>query len=132
LRDFGFVSVLIARSAVVPRPEPAGTHHPDGVLLGIGPGIREGVDIGLKNILDVAPLLLHSLGLEIPPAMEGLFPDSMYDPSYLDSDPARVARETGPSEQSREETPRPEPEDLQDRDDEVGILERLKSLGYIE
>jgi predicted AlkP superfamily phosphohydrolase/phosphomutase len=132
LRDFGFVSVLNARSAVVPRPEPAGTHHPDGVLLGIGPGIREGVDLGMKNILDVAPLLLHSLGLDIPAAMEGVFPADMYDPSYLDSDPARVARETSPTEQAREEMARPEPEDAQDRDDEVGILERLRSLGYIE
>src|SRR5262249_32946078 len=51
LRDHGFLSVLNAKAAVVPRPTPAGTHHPDGVLLGCGPGVKEGADAGRANIL---------------------------------------------------------------------------------
>jgi predicted AlkP superfamily phosphohydrolase/phosphomutase len=128
LRDFGFLSVLNARAAVVPRQLPAGTHHPHGVLLGRGPGIPSGTQAGLLNILDVAPLLLHSLGLEIPAEMEGTFPAGLYEPSYLASDPARSGR---PAEAPKPaETATPEPD--MDEADQAVIFERLKNLGYVE
>ena len=92
LRDHGFISVLNAPAAVVPRPQPAGTHHPDGILLGIGPGVRPGAEVESRSILDVAPLLAHSLGLEIPDDYEGALPTAFYDPSYLDADPPRRRR----------------------------------------
>ena len=41
LRDFGFVSIKNKLPVVEPRAEIAGTHHPDGVFLGYGPGISK-------------------------------------------------------------------------------------------
>jgi predicted AlkP superfamily phosphohydrolase/phosphomutase len=132
LRDFSFISVLNARSVVIPRPQPAGTHHPHGVLLGTGPGIKEGSEVALVNILDVAPLLLHSLGLEIPAEMEGQFPNEVYDAAYLASDPPRcqkiaktLTKETKPGLSPPEES------DMSETEQAI-IFERLKSLGYIE
>ncbi len=131
LRNYGFISVLNARAPVIPRKQPTGTHHPHGVLLGIGPGVREGADAGMYNLLDMAPLLLHSLGLEIPVEMEGRFPNSLYESAYLDSDPVRWGKAAG--------TPAPVPEAVapaadaeMDESDQAVIFERLKSLGYIE
>ncbi len=134
LRDFGLVSVLNAREAVVPRAAPVGTHHPDGVLLAVGPGIKAGAEVGPMDILDVTPLLVHSLGLEVPAGFDGAFPAALYEPDYLASDPPRVARpgtpEAGP-------TTAPPPPGFQengemDAEDEAVVLERLKSLGYLE
>jgi predicted AlkP superfamily phosphohydrolase/phosphomutase len=129
LRDHGFISVLNARAAVVPRPQPAGTHHPHGVLVAAGPGVREGAAGGLANLLDVAPLLLHSLGLPIPDELEGTFPVRLYDPAYLENDPPRLAGSAG--------TPPPAAgpgaDDCDpDEADQAVVLERLRSLGYIE
>jgi predicted AlkP superfamily phosphohydrolase/phosphomutase len=127
LRDFGLISVLNSHAVVVPRQEPAGTHHPHGVLLGTGPGLHAGRQVDLVSILDVAPLLLHSLGMEIPASMEGTFPGGLYESDYLASDPPRIG------------SPAPvvvEPAPTLDADlDEAGeqiLMERLKSLGYIE
>jgi predicted AlkP superfamily phosphohydrolase/phosphomutase len=132
LRDHGFISVLNARSVVVPRPRPAGTHHPHGVLIGYGPGIREGADAGVVNILDVAPLLQHGLGLEIPAEMEGRFPAQLYDSSYLESDPPRVRRREATAASLSPATAAVAEGGEMDEAEQAIILERLKSLGYIE
>lgn len=141
LRDFGFISVLKSPEVVTPRQKPLGTHHPDGVVLGIGPGVRSGADWGRLSILDVAPLLLHSLGLEIPADYEGRFAPQAYEAAYLDSDPPRLAAACnlaelaagistagGGNHQNGAEL---DGDDL-DQEDEAVLLDRLRSLGYIE
>jgi predicted AlkP superfamily phosphohydrolase/phosphomutase len=144
LRDHGFFSVLNARDTVIPRPQPAGTHHPDGVLLGIGPGMREGSALDSPlNILDVAPLLAHSVGLEIPAEYEGRFASEFYETDYLASDPPRVASAVGWDESASPTNLAPAhthppaasnghaPAQLDDADEQI-LVERLRSLGYIE
>ena len=74
LRDFGFVSITNARPVVQQRAMIAGTHHPDGVLIGAGPGVAAGTQIDQRNIADVAAILLHSLGLPVPEDFEGKVP----------------------------------------------------------
>ncbi len=134
LRDHGFISVLNGRAVVVPRPQPVGTHHPHGVLLGVGPGIRPGRDAGLLNILDMTPLLVHSLGLEIPAEMEGKFPAALYEPSYLDSDPPRVGGRVAVPPDATLGTAPANGNGQTDMDaaEEAILLDRLRSLGYIE
>ena len=72
-------------------------------------------------------MLCHSLGIEIPADYEGEFPASFYDPSYLMSDPPRKA--AGAVETAAEA--KPQADDL-DEEDEALLMERLKSLGYVE
>ena len=130
LRDHGFISVLNARAAIIPRQKLAGTHHPHGVLMGAGVGVRAGSDAGHLQILDVAPLLLHSLGLEIPGEMEGIFPAAVYDPAYLASDRPRLARHAHAAPPTN--TPDPEDEVAEmDEASESVLLNRLKALGYL-
>lgn len=128
VRDYGFLSVLNAAAPVVSRSTPAGTHHPEGVLLARGPGIRQGAKVEMRNILDVAPLLAHSLGLDIPAEYEGAFPENFYEPEYLNDHPPRRSGEA-----SEEPLVADAPADLElDEADEAVLLDRLRSLGYIE
>lgn len=130
VRDHGFLSVLNSPAPVVPRRSPAGTHHPDGVLMGIGPGIKQGVRVARRNILDVAPLLAHSLGLEIPAEYEGEFPDSFFERDYLRDNPPCIAGSAASADRA---TPSGKQSELElDESDEAVLLDRLRSLGYIE
>jgi predicted AlkP superfamily phosphohydrolase/phosphomutase len=129
VRDHGFLSVLNASAPVVARSAPAGTHHPDGVLMAYGPGIRQGARIELRNILDVAPLLAHSLELEIPADYEGEFPANFYQAEYLREHPACVA---GASSRTMVEQADEDAYLELDEADEAVLLDRLRSLGYIE
>jgi predicted AlkP superfamily phosphohydrolase/phosphomutase len=129
LRDHGFISVLNAPEVVVRRPSPSGTHHPDGVLIGTGPGIRQGANAGLLNILDVTPLLAHSLGLEIPADYEGVFPATLYEADYLAADPPRGAAQRTPESVMTSGIPAGEE---MNAEEEAILLDRLRSLGYVE
>ncbi|HEX8068929.1 MAG TPA: alkaline phosphatase family protein [Pyrinomonadaceae bacterium] len=49
----------------------SGYHHPQGVLLLYGPGIRRGAHVAACDNLDLAPTLLTLLGLPVPTEMTG-------------------------------------------------------------
>ncbi len=129
LRDHGFVSVLNAHDWLVPRSAPIGTHHPQGVLLGVGPGIVAGARLNSHDILDVAPLLAHSVGLEIPREYEGAVPAGFYQSDYLAQFPIRVSAsaQTG----ALQSQPASSEDDLDDEERAI-MIDRLRSLGYME
>lgn len=135
LRDHGFVSVLNAERWLVQRPAPLGTHHPQGVLLGIGPGIRRGVRLACRNILDVAPLLAYSLGLEVPAEYEGQVPQDFFEPAWLAEHPVQRAdarvEPGGAGPIAGEEAAGGCGDELDDEERAI-LLDRLRSLGYME
>ncbi len=131
LRDHGFVSIVNARDVVLPRARVAGTHHPHGVLLAYGPGIRRGAMTPTYNVLDVAPMMLHSLGLAVPDEYEGRVPEDLYEEEHLQRHPPLVETDvTAPEPQPSPAPAAGQPE--MDEPEEALILERLKALGYIE
>jgi predicted AlkP superfamily phosphohydrolase/phosphomutase len=127
LRDGGLVSILNADEPLKPRSEPAGTHRPEGVLVARGPGIRCGVRLAAVSILDVMPMLLHGLGLEIPVDLEGRLPVEMYEPSFLRKRPARIGEPTCPPAGFGKA-----PSYELDPSGEEAIMNRLRALGYIQ
>lgn len=62
------VDELFAMDTPTPKQ---GYHHPRGLLVLWGPGIRQGVDIAESSNLDVAPTLLSLLDIPVPPVMTG-------------------------------------------------------------
>jgi predicted AlkP superfamily phosphohydrolase/phosphomutase len=131
LSDYGLFSVLNSKDIVIKRKETAGTHHPHGILMGIGPGIRQGAEVPLKNILDVTPLLAHSLGMDIPGDYKGTFPNDFYEADYLKSDPAKISGSVNPV--TANTTPAvSDGNGEMDSTDEKILMDRLRSLGYIE
>lgn len=130
MRDHGFLSVLNAAHPVAQRTAPVGTHHPLGVLWGVGPGLKRGVTVDQCNILDMASLLVHSVGEEIPAEYEGKFPVNLYEESYLASDPPRIAWRK--AEAAAQPAVAEAPRDAMDEEEELVLARRLRSLGYIE
>jgi predicted AlkP superfamily phosphohydrolase/phosphomutase len=125
LADNGFVSVLNAAEPVLLRRETLGTHHPHGVLLAAGPGIAAAGRLDEVSILDVAPALLHSIGLPVPCDLEGRFPGELFEPDALATDPPQV----GPRTVARTTAPH---DDAAETAGEEQVAQRLKALGYLE
>ncbi len=125
LRDHGFVSIKNKLPVVEPRKETAGTHHPHGVFLAYGPGIEQGKKIEMMNITDVAAILLHSLGLEIPSDFEGRVPPAVFHQTYLADKPVRIGPPT--TRKTRDTDPV-----AMSEDEKTKIMNQLRMLGYIE
>lgn len=124
LRDGGTLSVLDSPEIVRRRTEVAGTHRPDGIFLAAGPGFRPGASVDALDILDVAPVVLHALGLPIPRDFEGRVPEEVLDPRR-EWRPAIGAATREPAA-----FPAAATEDL-GADEEAIIMQRLKALGYV-
>ncbi|MCA1601955.1 MAG: alkaline phosphatase family protein [Acidobacteria bacterium] len=126
LRDDGFFSVLRGDKVLKRRPVVMGTHHPAGVFIGRGPGVREGAALEPLNLVNIAPTILYVLGLPTPEDFEGRIAEEIFTPAYLGARTPRKGPKTEPVSGSRlDGATAGEEEDPQ-------ILARLKALGYIE
>ncbi|NOX63089.1 MAG: hypothetical protein GXP42_14270 [Chloroflexi bacterium] len=100
----------------------SGNHTWDGIFMAAGPGIEPG-HLQNARLLDLAPTILHALGLAIPPDMDG-----------------RVLP-LWPETRARAEGQHPAPDglpapvtgvtDVTGMTDEAAIEERLRALGYL-
>lgn len=125
LRDYGFVSIKNKAPALVPRPEVAGTHHPDGVFIAAGNGIKQGGLTDGRHIVDVGATLLYSLGLKVPRDFEGRVPEAFFEEQYLREHPIQLGKRTvsvGKDEEA---------EQMSDAEKD-NILSQLRLLGYME
>lgn len=127
LRDGGFFSILKSDVILKPRPEVVGTHRPQGVFMAKGSGIRQGLSLPTLSITDVAPTLLHTLGLPVPRDLQGRVAEQIFEPAALQERPIR----TGEPTQVPKAFPQ-WPDDKEDQDGEAQVLERLRNLGYVE
>jgi predicted AlkP superfamily phosphohydrolase/phosphomutase len=125
LDDYGFVSVKNKTPYIEKRPLCAGTHHPDGIFLAYGPGVEPG-DGGRYAIMDVAAVLLYSLGLPIPEDFEAKIPDGLFSPDHLRKNPVRFGDETRPVSELTK------PAGEMSEDDKSKMLDQLRALGYLE
>ena len=126
LNDHGFVSVRNKTPVVARRPYPAGTHHPDGILIAYGPGIAPDHQRATIQLIDVPPILLYSLGLAIPEDFEGHVPPQLFTRELLADRPVRVGPATRPVERQGISSQGPS---VAEREK---ILEQMRALGYME
>jgi predicted AlkP superfamily phosphohydrolase/phosphomutase len=132
LVDGGLISILASDVAYRSRAVPSGTHRREGIFLARGPGLECGVRLGELSILDVAPLLLHSLDLEVPADMEGRVPTAAFHPSWLRQHPVRVGAAPRAEEPAAVAVGMAPAESLFSKEDELKLAQRLRDLGYIE
>jgi len=99
------------------------SHRLHGIFLLCGPGVRKGKRIEGGHIMDVAPTILHLLGLPVPQGMDGRVLTDALQSDFLESAPVRfedVPLEVDPSKYEMTEKEAEE------------VKKMLKGLGYID
>ncbi len=101
----------------------SGQHRRAGIFLARGPHIKNTGNFDKAQITDVAPTVLHCLGLPVSKNMDGRVLDHIFNGSFMKANPVRHSRaeepfiKTGPEIYSQEE--------------KDAIENKLKSIGYI-
>jgi predicted AlkP superfamily pyrophosphatase or phosphodiesterase len=121
MSDHGFVTGRRDDS-----PEISGTHYraaPPGVLAIAGGGLPAGGTIARASVTDIAPTLLHLLGLPVAHDMPG---------GVLAEVAASIPAPAGDPVASYESGAAPRPREPLETVYDEAILEKLRALGYID
>jgi predicted AlkP superfamily phosphohydrolase/phosphomutase len=108
---------------ISPAFGPTGDHRMEGILVAAGPPFRAGAVPAQATLLDIAPTLLHLLGVPIPGDMDGRVLTELLDPAFTavqpehEPVPAAVAPSAIPQAYTEEE--------------DAAIQQRLSDLGYL-
>ena len=100
------------------------THRMEGVLVASGPGVKGGTEAPAR-IVDVAPTVLHGMGLPVPRYMEGDVLTRLLRDDYVRRHPVRYAEAT--LDESRKEPGWAATDQERDR----AVQERLRDMGYL-
>ncbi len=102
--------------------EKSGNHHVDGIVAVFGPGVRRDFGLEGSRIVDVAPTVLHLMGLPTQKDMDGRVLEEALTAEYRDTHPVAY-------DQARIEI---EGSDFDYTDEDRGQIEaRLKEMGYM-
>ena len=103
----------------------SGNHRREGILIMQGGPVRRGASLENMRIHDIAPTVLHLLGLPIALDMDGRVITQAFGEAFLRRRPVRAVpgyqNLKGMAQEGREE-----------KSENPGLRERLKALGYIE
>ncbi len=100
-----------------------GFHRMNGIFVAYGPRVRRGGQIEGATMVDVAPTILHTMGLPVPANMDGRVLAEALDPAFV---AANAVRHEPPLVQDGARG------DGYSADEQAEIAGRLAALGYIE
>ena len=100
----------------------SGHHRPDGVVILSGAGVKPDTQLAGASILDLAPTILHAMGVAVPGELDG----RVLSEAFADSPP--LARPVVYSEANVYKNGGSEP-DLSDEEMEE-VQEKLRGWGY--
>ena len=129
LRDGGLVSILSSDDIVKPLSTVKGSHRMEGIFLAKGPAIESSFERDSISILDIAPILLHTLNIPIPSEMEGCIPENLFTSAYLERCPIRKSNASQTYRVANDHAPIKQ---VFDTEAEAKMAEKLRALGYIE
>jgi predicted AlkP superfamily phosphohydrolase/phosphomutase len=114
---------LTSNKFITPVYGNSGDHRMHGVMMGRGPELRRGAEIEGARIIDYAPTILHSFGVEVPADMDGRVLEEAFTEEYMRANPVRLSDAAiyGESEKVGSMT---------DEESEE-IRERLRGWGYL-
>jgi len=126
LKDWKYRTIglhdFTTHKVVSPAFGPTGDHRMEGILVAGGPGIRPQAEPRGANLLDIAPTVLHLLGVPVPADMDGRVLDELLTPELA----ARAAdRQDGAEAQEGAGV------GSYNDEDEAAIQSRLADLGYL-
>jgi predicted AlkP superfamily phosphohydrolase/phosphomutase len=102
----------------------SGTHRDYGIFLAQGPAISAGATPRDAHMTDLAPTILHLLGVPVPEDMDGRVLAEILTETF--QTPVQRTSGTGPVAATAEN------KDGYTAEDEEKVSERLKALGYVE
>jgi len=117
LADFGH------RETVSPVYRYSGMHRDYGMLIMHGPGVLGGSTLDGAAIQDIAPTILHTMGLPVPTDMDGQVLANAFEGEYMAAfpvtigDPTPITEDTAGTDYTEE--------------GEQEIMDRLEGLGYL-
>lgn len=100
-------------------------HNMEGIFIAAGPNISSNKIIANAQIIDLAPTILHLLGLPISQNMDGKVLEDIFENSYLSTHKKKFTDKKDVENIHRDE------QILPDNDSEL-VKNRLRELGYIE
>jgi predicted AlkP superfamily phosphohydrolase/phosphomutase len=103
----------------------SGSHRDYGIFLGKGPTLRQGFEVDKARIIDLAPTILHLLGVPVPEDMDGAVLQEIFTESFAREFTVQKAAGPSPDEGAYSDN-------AYSSEDEEKISERLKALGYME
>jgi predicted AlkP superfamily phosphohydrolase/phosphomutase len=101
-----------------------GIHKMNGVLIGRGKPLNRGQRLEGLRITDVFPSVLGLMGLVIPEDVDGRIPDRMFTEAFLQEHPVRWG--------AAPQQTRGQRLDRGGHEEEREVMDRLRSLGYLE
>lgn len=101
--------------------EMTGHHRPDGILFGLGPRFAAGKWVEEARLMDLAPTILHLVGLPVPSDMDGRVLEEIFSDDGWSYPELLAVDESAEIETAAVE--------LSESDQRV-VMERLKALGY--
>jgi predicted AlkP superfamily phosphohydrolase/phosphomutase len=114
---------LTSNKFITPVYGNSGDHRMHGIILGRGPDVRRGVEIEGARIIEYAPTILHTFGVEIPSDMDGRVLEEIFTPEYLGRNPVRISDAASLCE--------PEKVGAMTEEESDEIRERLRGWGYL-
>ncbi len=100
----------------------SGHHRPDGALILAGPGVKAGTNLEGANIMDLAPTLLHAMGLGVPRDLDGRVLSEAFEASSPVAQPVAFTQDSVYKDRDSEP-------DLSD-DEMAEVQEKLRGWGY--
>jgi predicted AlkP superfamily phosphohydrolase/phosphomutase len=102
----------------------SGSHRQHGILIAVGPQMRENATVEGADILDLFPTILCVMGAEIPSDLDGKILVEAFQETFVAEQKIRTrAVEDGLERRDA---------DIYSQDDEQRLIESLKGLGYID
>jgi predicted AlkP superfamily phosphohydrolase/phosphomutase len=114
---------LTSNKFITPVYGNSGDHRMHGILLGRGPELRTGMLVEGARIIDFAPTILHSFGVEVPSDMDGRVLEEIFTEQYMAENPVRTSQAA--------EYVAPESTGAMTDEESEEIRQRLRGLGYL-
>lgn len=101
-----------------------GTHRLFGILVARAPVFKTNMEVAKPKLIDLAPTILHLLGVPVPEDMDGQVLEGLFKPEFLQEHPIRSGAASGTSAMDHSSGYTDE--------ESAKVEERLQALGYLE
>lgn len=100
----------------------SGNHRSHGILLAAGPDIAPHITIANARLIDLAPTMLHLLGILVPDDMSGIVLEEMLSAEFRATHPLQYQQTTAHHQQATA---------LNEQESAV-VADQLRALGYLD